>query len=64
MVVSASALKTNISKLRTRVLEIDREDTIICAALDELYGLTERLNQLEAVGFKQQEILLIQGVRK
>lgn len=61
MVVSASALKTNISKLRTRVLEIDREDTIICAALDELYGLTERLNQLEAVGFKQQEILLIQG---
>lgn len=61
MVVSASALKTNISKLRTRVLEIDRDDTIVCAALDELYGLVERLNQLEIDGLRKQEVLLTQG---
>lgn len=61
MVVSASSLKTNISKLRTRVLEIDRDDTIVCAALDELYGLVERLNQLEIDGLRKQEVLLTQG---
>lgn len=61
MVVSASVLKTNISKLRTRVLEIDRDGTILCTALDELYGLVERLNQLEIDGLRKQEVLLAQG---
>ena len=41
MIISASALKGNISKLKTRVLEIDKDDTLICAALGELYGLVE-----------------------
>lgn len=60
MIISAGALKGNISKLKTRVLEIDRDDTLICAALGELYGLVERLNQLDVGVLTKKEILIAQ----
>lgn len=60
MIISASALKGNISKLKTRVLEIDKDDTLICAALGELYGLVERLNQLDVGVLTKKEILIAQ----
>ena len=60
MIISTSALKGNISKLKTRVLEIDRDDTLICAALEVLYGLVERLNQLDVGVLTKKEILIAQ----
>lgn len=61
MIVNAANLKTNITKLKTKVLEIDGNDIILCKALDELYGLVERLNQLNTDDLRKQEVLLAQG---
>lgn len=61
MIVNAANLKTNITKLKTKVSEIDGNDIILCKALDELYGLVERLNQLNTDDLRKQEVLLAQG---
>lgn len=61
MFIYAFNLKTNITKLKTKVLEIDEKNIIVCEALDELYGLVERLNQLNTDDLRKQEVLLAQG---
>lgn len=61
MVVSASALKSNITKLKSKIVDIDRDEIICIQALNDLYGLVERLNNLDADILKEQEIILAQG---
>lgn len=61
MVVSASALKSNITKLKSKIVDIDRDEIVCIQALNDLYGLVERLNNLDADILKEQEIILAQG---
>ncbi|MFQ1018085.1 hypothetical protein [Gilliamella sp. BG7] len=61
MAVKSNILKSNISKLMSKVSDIDKDETIVCKALRELYGLVERLNQLQVDDLREREILLVQN---
>lgn len=61
MAVDSSVLKSNISKLMSKVLDIDKDEAMVHKALGELYGLVERLNQLQVDDLQKCEILLVQG---
>ncbi|MFS1584051.1 MAG: hypothetical protein ACL7AY_15685 [Candidatus Arsenophonus phytopathogenicus] len=61
MTVSSSNIKSNITKLKNKVLSINKDEIFCSQALDELYGLVERLNNLDLNSHKSKEILLSQS---